>query len=88
MIYGKDGLKDLTRSLQAEGVDAQVSLFRGQEGLLVNHEGLTPDERAGFFPLWELNLNLELLAQRDFKAIVDRRGPNWSPVQHENRQYP
>ena len=79
-------INDLAASLKAEGRYAQVDLFCGQVGLLCKHEALPPEELAAFFPLWELNQNLELVAQRDFAGITARRPSNWSPIFGENQR--
>jgi hypothetical protein len=79
-----EGLKQLIRSLREEGYDAKEDNFRGQVGLIVGerHKTIPP---ADFFPLWELNQNLDLVIRRDFAAIKARRPERWSPVLRENK---
>ncbi len=79
-----EGLKQLIKALREEGFDAKEDNFRGQVGLLVAERQKTIPP-ADFFPLWELNQNLALVASRNFAAIKAKRPDNWSPVLRENK---
>jgi TIR domain-containing protein len=79
-----DDLGKFAKTLQAEGFDATVSLVNGQLGLDVGPNGLdpsrlSPDTRAIFLPLWEINhpQNRDLVERRDFHAIGELRPSDW-----------
>ena len=65
--------------LRKFGVDCYHSFVYGPHGGL---EGL--DVGEDFFPLWELAQpeNWDALCSADFRKIVARRGPDWSPDWH------
>ena len=79
-----ESLKQLIKALREERFDANEDNFRGQVGLIVaqRHKAIRP---ADFFPLWELNQNLDLVARRDFAVIKAKRSKGWSPVLRENK---
>ena len=75
-------LPELIEKLRSEGYDALRDMLQGEMGLLISEKGKTIPP-ADFFPLWELNENLDLVAQRDFAAIKARRPRNWLPRRRE-----
>lgn len=78
-----DELDDFVEQLQQEGFDAKHDIFSGQEGVLIGPRGSdlrgSPDAKALFFPLWELNdpRNQALVVERRFHEIKERRSPDW-----------
>ncbi len=76
-----DNLPDLVNALRQTGRHASPNVFRSQEGLLISKAPDPASEGGDFFPIWELNQHLDLVAARNFDEIKRRRPRDWSPVQ-------
>jgi hypothetical protein len=70
-----DDLGRVAEDLRKQGIDAVHDFLYNTHGCI---EGL--DVGDDFFPLWELSIpdNLDSLAIGDFRAILKRRGPDWT----------